>query len=720
MSELLIDRNNGISGRQFLPTSLRALIIAGAYWVLSLSLTNLSGSVASFIGCLSACFIADHYIRRPPFSYYRTGVLIAVYGVILLVGLALSELVVVSSFLANLLSPLTSYHTGEFIKWLFISASVTAALRTCALRFSWGAVLEIIFVATAFVITLSAHRNGMIHRPYFIGDYALMRGMDPSAILMAFGCGAVLCLAALLMMENNHRRLPWHFAVLGMLCFSLLAYVQVFGLPTPSYTDDLGLTGAELGAGSTQDDNPFRDGENDTDNLQAPVAIVLFRDDYQPLNGSYYFRETAYSQWNGNLLDVTDREDMDRDLIENFTSTSIAVEQGLLSDRSARRVRTSVGMLTPHRRPFGLETPAVYTATPNPNNLRFKRTYDVESLAPDFSFDDLIGQETGSDAWSDEVWDEYLRLPDDRRYQQLAEELVASLRPQYANDPFAKAFTIKNYLDENGIYSLKNAHAYEQDPAASFLFGDLTGYCMHFAFAATYMYRSLGIPARVGIGYSVPASNRAGGSALLVQAIHGHAWPEVYFEDYGWVIIDPAPQQTLVDMTTDPQNSLQQMLGDMLRNEASFNDFLGEQQGTGFPWQTVLNSIYVLAGLALVIGYAVKYYRLRIPSRSSNLDLHKIGYRAILDRLSSLGYRRKPGESREAFATRMASIAPTFDTATQEHLSCALGSRHWQKSEQSFNWNTASKDVVKQLNSKIPRWKKLLAVLNPYSWLTTR
>ena len=47
---------------------------------------------------------------------------------------------------------------------------------------------------------------------------------------------------------------------------------------------------------------------------------------------------------------------------------------------------------------------------------------------------------------------------------------------------------------------------------------------------------------------------------MLIQAIHGHAWPEVYFKDYGWVIIDPAPQQTLVDMSTDPQNSLQQLL----------------------------------------------------------------------------------------------------------------------------------------------------------------
>ncbi len=720
MKNYTLSQDTRHPGRIFLPTSLRALIIATGYWVVSLSLTSVSGSIAAFSGCLLACFLADYRLQRPPLNHYRTGVILLVCSLALISGLLVSRTITGSAIIATLLSPLVSYHTGEAIKWFMISLALTAALRTLAMRFSWGAVVEILFVATAFTITLSAHRNGMIHRPYFIGDFALMRGIDPAAIFMAMGCGAVLCLAALLMMENNHRRLPWHFGVLGLLCFSLLAYVQFFGLPTPSYTDDLGLTGAESSGGASQDDNPFRDGENNPDNLQAPVAIVLFRDDYDPVNGSYYFRETAYSQWNGSLLDVTSRQDMDQDLVENFTNTSIEVEEGLVSDLSRKTVRTSVGMLTPHRRPFGLETPAIYTATANPNNLRFKRTYDVESLAPEFDYDSLIGQAVGSDDWSSDVWAEYLELPDDPRYQELANQLIGNLRPEYANDPFAKAYTIKSYLDENGIYSLKNAHAYEEDPAASFLFGDLTGYCMHFAFAATYMYRSLGIPARVGIGYSVPASNRAGGSALLVQAIHGHAWPEIYFEDYGWVILDPAPQQTLVDMTTDPQNNLQQLLGDMLRNEASFNDYLGSGQDRGLPWQVVLNSLVALILAVLGWGYVVKFYRQWIPRRSSSNDLYRLAYRAILDQLSSVGLVRRRGESRESFAERVSSLAPTFETATQHHLAVALGKASGSSSLEDFDWHSASDNVVAQLHTKVPRWKQVLGLINPYSWLASR
>jgi len=600
-----------------------------------------------------------------------------------------------------------------------VSLAITATLRTCAHRMGFGAILEIVFVASAFVITLAAHRNGMIHRPFLIGDFALVRGIDPAAILMGIGCAAVLLLSALLINENNRRRLPYHLAVLGLLCFSLLIYVRMFGLPTPQLTNDLGLTGQEqMGAGAQQD-NPFRDSENDASDKEAPVAVVVFRDDYAPLNGSYYFRESAYSQFNGRMLDFTTRDDMDRDLIRGFANDRN--EARLLPEANDQRVpvRTTIGMLVSHRNPFGLTSPIAYENTPNPNNLRFKRTYDAYSLAPEYDFDYLLGRQAGNPQWSDEVLEEYLRLPDDPRYLQLATELTRNLRPQYANDPFAKAWAIKSYLDENGIYSLKNEHAYEDDPAASFLFGDLTGYCMHFAFAATYMYRSIGIPARVGIGYSVPEANRAGGSALLVQAIHGHAWPEIYFEGVGWVIVDPAPQQTLVDMTTDPQDSLQQLLGDMLRNETSFNEFLDSQRESSIPWQALSRTIALLLLAAIISAYLIKLYRHWIPTRAAASEQYLCSYRAVLDHLAGLGIRRHYGESREEFANRVSSMTPTFTRLTQAHLQQALGHSH-PKISSNLNWTDLRQSIYSEINSNVRGWQRVIAFLNPAPWLMSR
>jgi hypothetical protein len=187
------------------------------------------------------------------------------------------------------------------------------------------------------------------------------------------------------------------------------------------------------------------------------------------------------------------------------------------------------------------------------------------------------------------------------------------------------------------------------------------------------------------------------------------------------VVIDPAPQQTLVDMTTDPQNNLQQLLGDMLRNEASFNDFLGAQQGNGIAWNLVLNVMYLMVVLVLVWGYLVKYYRLWIAGHGKAEERYRLAYRAILDRLSALGYRRRLGESRESFAARMNALAPSFPAVTRHHLSLALGSRTAAIAEaQQLDWDKAGAEVIQEVRSKTPYWKKLLAILNPYSWLATR
>ncbi len=701
------------------PALLRSLIIGASFWIVSLSLTVVQGSIAGFAGCMTACLVAAWLSHHPVFIALRTPVVAIALGALLFFGMALAQFTVSSSMFAKLLLPIGAFNLAEIIKWAFLAFSTTALLRLFALRTTWGSVLEICFVAAAVVITLAAHRNGMIHRPFFIGDFALIRGIDPSNILLLFGCGAVLALSALLMMENQHKRLPYHFTVIALLCFSLVGYVQFFGMPSPQMTDDLGLTGAEGAQGSSRDENPFQDSENTADDKQAPVAVVVFRDDYEPINGSYYFRESAYSQFNGTMLDFTTRGDMDIDLIKNLASSRIESEQLPDSQAPRKSVRTTIGTLVPHRSPFGLDSPIAYENTPNPNNLRFKRTYDAYSLVPEFDFDYLLGQETGREDWSDEIWKEYLTLPADPRYRQLAEELTAGLKPEFRDDPFAKAWAIKTYLDENGIYSLKNAHAYEPDPAASFLFGDLTGYCMHFSFAATYLYRSIGIPARVGIGYSVPASNRGGGSSLLIQAINGHAWPEIYFKDIGWVIVDPAPQQTLVDMTTDPQNELQQLLGDMLREDSAFDDFLASQQSPLINLNTIIAIIGSLIAALLISGYTVKYYRLWIPARATKKNAHILNYRAAVDELASVGVYRQFGESREAFAKRASAYAPSLVPLTAEHLKSALGPPDRTNSDLE-SWANYRKSFHKELTTSIKTWRRIWAIVNPFPWLWSK
>ncbi|MFF8730837.1 DUF3488 and DUF4129 domain-containing transglutaminase family protein [Streptomyces sp. NPDC015171] len=65
------------------------------------------------------------------------------------------------------------------------------------------------------------------------------------------------------------------------------------------------------------------------------------------------------------------------------------------------------------------------------------------------------------------------------------------------------------------------------------------GFCVHFSFTMAAMARTLGIPARVAVGFA-PGTPQADGSVAVNQK-DAHAWPELYFEGVGWTRFEPTP-----------------------------------------------------------------------------------------------------------------------------------------------------------------------------------
>ena len=65
------------------------------------------------------------------------------------------------------------------------------------------------------------------------------------------------------------------------------------------------------------------------------------------------------------------------------------------------------------------------------------------------------------------------------------------------------------------------------------------GYCVQFASTMAVMARTLGIPARVAVGFA-PGERQKNGS-YVVGAHDAHAWPEIYFQGVGWVRFEPTP-----------------------------------------------------------------------------------------------------------------------------------------------------------------------------------
>jgi transglutaminase-like putative cysteine protease len=592
------------------------------------------------------------------------------------------------------------------------------ALRFAATRSPLAGLLELAAAATALTVSFAPHRAGMVHRPFAIGDFAWERGIDPAAFYLAIGAVGVIVLATLLVREQRSRRLPLHALLLLLLAAGVFATLRVTGLPTArppaslaegkddpnkGKSDRKGTRGLEFS------DDYSKEGQ------ETPVAIVVLHDDYTPPSEVFYFRETAFSEFNGQRLVETQRDDVDRDIPREFPSGALSVPDAPPLDEGRRPLRTSVGLLTDHARPFALDAPVRFEPTRTRDSFRFQRSYEVVSNVPTLSLEELLGHDAGAPNWSDARWREYTEAPEDPRYAKLADEMLAQLRPEYRADPLARALVVKEVLEETGTYSLKSKHSGAADPTADFLFGDRIGYCVHFAHAAAYLLRTLGVPARVAAGYAAPAKDRGDGSALLLRAGNAHAWPEIYLDGIGWTVVDIAPRRVLDGGLSPADLALQRMLGEMLRDQ------LGEP-GTEPPIATKERARELARGLgwalvaALAACVAAKAWRRSVP-RFARGALPRVAYRAELDRLSELGFRRRRGETRERFASRLALPTGSFGDLTTEHLRAALGAGA-RRDRSALRALAAG--VRADLRTSIPLWRRVLGALDPFSWLLVR
>lgn len=157
----------------------------------------------------------------------------------------------------------------------------------------------------------------------------------------------------------------------------------------------------------------------------------------------------------------------------------------------------------------------------------------------------------------------YLNLPEDTRLR--AEEYLKSFMPDigpvYAGTKeYLEAVSrIESHVAASAAYDLKTDRmpASETDFALWFLEQSDTGYCVHFATAATVLLRAVGIPARYVEGYAAEVSS---GQTTVVRENNAHAWVEYYVPGMGWVIVDPTPggegipdtTQTAPPETTQP------------------------------------------------------------------------------------------------------------------------------------------------------------------------
>jgi transglutaminase-like putative cysteine protease len=161
--------------------------------------------------------------------------------------------------------------------------------------------------------------------------------------------------------------------------------------------------------------------------------------------------------------------------------------------------------------------------------------YEVKAELADPNVQQLRAADTSYPQW---ISDRYLRLPDRLRgqMQALAEKVSAG-----ESNPYDKAAAITDYLRANLQYSLAVPAPPEgQDPVAWVLFDYKRGFCNYYASAEVLLLRSVGIPARLAVGF---AQGEMHNGVYVVRRRDAHAWPEAYFPGYGWLEFEPTVSQ---------------------------------------------------------------------------------------------------------------------------------------------------------------------------------
>jgi transglutaminase-like putative cysteine protease len=122
------------------------------------------------------------------------------------------------------------------------------------------------------------------------------------------------------------------------------------------------------------------------------------------------------------------------------------------------------------------------------------------------------------------------------RVHQLALDVTAG-----GKTPYDKMKLLQEYFQNRNNFQYRldvnlgsDTHALE-----NFLFKVKKGFCQQFASAFAEMARSLGIPARVAVGYE-PGAPQDGVYHVTEQ--QAHAWPEIWMgNDIGWYAFEPTP-----------------------------------------------------------------------------------------------------------------------------------------------------------------------------------
>jgi transglutaminase-like putative cysteine protease len=245
-------------------------------------------------------------------------------------------------------------------------------------------------------------------------------------------------------------------------------------------------------------------------------------------------------------------------------------------------------------------------------------TYSVRSSLSGTTVEKLRSAGENYPPW---ILERYLQLPEEitDRTKNLAQQIT-----QFAPTPYDKVLAITNYLRSNIQY----VETLDELPADKelidwFLFESRKGFCNYYASSEVILLRSLGIPARLAVGFAQGESDESNNrNVYKVLQRDAHAWPEVYFPGIGWVEVEPTSAQPELSRpsssqetasTTDEETPLPPE--DVLPPKPPDKEFDLNQNSalqTYISWKNIFFLLFLLATLILILFYKENIHKVSL------------------------------------------------------------------------------------------------------------
>lgn len=363
------------------------------------------------------------------------------------------------------------------------------------------------------------------------------------------------------------------------------------------------------------------------DNVYLRISVPLF-------GGAdrNYWRVRTYDQYLNNQWQSAGA------LTEPFTSRQSSIQlpdvQGLANEFVFTTPQQNLSLLVTPANPTWISRPSVMSFSPATDGsvdlLMFRadppilvgEQYVVHAIINNPTVLQLQQSGVSYPAW---VQDHYLQLPNDLSSQitELARTITAD-----SESPYNKAVAITNYLRSTITYSATvDAPPPGTDPLVWFLFDTRKGFCNYYATAEVILLRSVGVPARMVVGFAQGEYSPPDKYTVLQK--DAHAWPEVFFSGIGWVEFEPTVSQPELNRlpgipspTQQPFNSTQNPGQSNAGSTPTPNREAGGSSGIGGGPNSLV-TLMLFFGLVVIIivggvaayttGFLEKIYRRTLP-----------------------------------------------------------------------------------------------------------